>query len=426
MRLIELHILQSFPVSCLNRDEVGTPKTCWFAGVQRARISSQCLKRATREFAQGCEKDETLKLFAGVRTRRSDEQLADVLARLRAKKPDEKPTEEEKRIAHLVCEGFLSKGALKSNDEAKTRKPKSGENASATAKPEDETSTLLYFSPGELDLIGQAIHESESKETPALHKKAVDALKKAPGEKKPKDLADIAVFGRMVSNAADLTLEGAGMFSHALTTHAAKIEQDFWTAVEDRKKPGEHAGGANMGVAEFTSGVFYRYVGLNLDLLFDGDHLGHIVEPELRRRLIRVFLRASLQAVPSARANSHNSHTETGYVVGLVRETGHPLQLVNAFEDPVRPSHGLLAPSVRNLLLQLQRVKKTYVWEKEDKTKEEWFKADLERATGVFRVEADKEIGNDGEKLASVPEWVTLPDFCYQLAEKAVPTSTQA
>ena len=27
MKLIELHILQSFPVSCLNRDDVGAPKT---------------------------------------------------------------------------------------------------------------------------------------------------------------------------------------------------------------------------------------------------------------------------------------------------------------------------------------------------------------------------------------------------------------
>src|SRR5215475_86821 len=52
MRLIELHILQSFPVSCLNRDDVGAPKTATFGGVTRARISSQCLKRAIRELAQ--------------------------------------------------------------------------------------------------------------------------------------------------------------------------------------------------------------------------------------------------------------------------------------------------------------------------------------------------------------------------------------
>jgi CRISPR system Cascade subunit CasC len=48
MKLIELHILQSFPVSCLNRDDVGAPKTATFGGLTRARISSQCLKRAIR------------------------------------------------------------------------------------------------------------------------------------------------------------------------------------------------------------------------------------------------------------------------------------------------------------------------------------------------------------------------------------------
>jgi CRISPR system Cascade subunit CasC len=46
MKLIELHVLQSFPVSCLNRDDVGSPETAVFGGVTRARISSQCLKRA--------------------------------------------------------------------------------------------------------------------------------------------------------------------------------------------------------------------------------------------------------------------------------------------------------------------------------------------------------------------------------------------
>src|SRR5580692_12112091 len=65
MKLIELHILQSFPVSCLNRDDVGAPKTATFGGANRARISSQCLKRAIRERAQ----ELSPKMFAGNRSR---------------------------------------------------------------------------------------------------------------------------------------------------------------------------------------------------------------------------------------------------------------------------------------------------------------------------------------------------------------------
>ena len=41
---IEYHILQSFPVTCLNRDDVGAPKTAVVGGVTRARVSSQCWK----------------------------------------------------------------------------------------------------------------------------------------------------------------------------------------------------------------------------------------------------------------------------------------------------------------------------------------------------------------------------------------------
>src|SRR5437868_15335919 len=67
MNLIELHVLQSFPVSCLNRDDVGSPKTAVFGGVTRSRISSQCLKRAARTFARDEYPEAN---FQGVRSRR--------------------------------------------------------------------------------------------------------------------------------------------------------------------------------------------------------------------------------------------------------------------------------------------------------------------------------------------------------------------
>ena len=45
---VELHIIQNFPPSNLNRDDLGQPKMCDFGGFHRARISSQCLKRSIR------------------------------------------------------------------------------------------------------------------------------------------------------------------------------------------------------------------------------------------------------------------------------------------------------------------------------------------------------------------------------------------
>ena len=46
---VELHILQNFAPANLNRDDTGMPKECEFGGYRRARISSQCFKRAIRD-----------------------------------------------------------------------------------------------------------------------------------------------------------------------------------------------------------------------------------------------------------------------------------------------------------------------------------------------------------------------------------------
>jgi CRISPR-associated protein Cas7/Cse4/CasC subtype I-E len=46
--LIEIHVLQNFAPSNLNRDDTGSPKDCEFGGYRRARISSQCIKRQVR------------------------------------------------------------------------------------------------------------------------------------------------------------------------------------------------------------------------------------------------------------------------------------------------------------------------------------------------------------------------------------------
>src|SRR6266545_7030378 len=48
-KTVELHLLQSFPPSCVNRDGNNSPKDCTFGDARRARISSQCLKRAIRK-----------------------------------------------------------------------------------------------------------------------------------------------------------------------------------------------------------------------------------------------------------------------------------------------------------------------------------------------------------------------------------------
>ena len=38
---LDIHVLQTVPPSCVNRDDTGSPKTDIYGGVPRARVSSQ-------------------------------------------------------------------------------------------------------------------------------------------------------------------------------------------------------------------------------------------------------------------------------------------------------------------------------------------------------------------------------------------------
>ena len=152
------------------------------------------------------------------------------------------------------------------------------------------------------------------------------------------------------------------MFSHALSTHKCDNDLDFWTAVEDEKQPGEDAGAANMGTAEFNSACYYRYAALNLDLLFDDSHLASLGQEE-RKQVVEAFLRSTLLAVPGARKNSMNANTLPTYVLGVVKDQGQPIQLVNAFEKSVKPTkanEGIVAVSINLMKEHHEALKKTW------------------------------------------------------------------
>jgi CRISPR system Cascade subunit CasC len=339
MRLIELHILQSFPVSCLNRDDVGAPKTATFGGVTRARISSQCLKRAIRLHAKELCPD----LFAGERSKLIIEPIARAAAQQGV--PIEMALDVSRKFCHELA--TFDESAFKKKDILKVK-------------------TLMFLSPSEREEIGKelAVFLGQSKDAKALDKKIKSAAAKVQNAKL-KDAADIALFGRMVATDHALTLEGAAMFSHALSTHKAESDIDFFTAVDDRQREDptiedeDRAGSGMMGTVEFTSAVYYRYIGLNLGLLGDSDHLGEFSAND-RRTVVDTFLRASILAVPGARKNSMNAHTLPGYVLGLVKDKGQPLQLINAFEKPVFSKNGLMDASVEALKLHREQLENTW------------------------------------------------------------------
>jgi CRISPR system Cascade subunit CasC len=336
MKLIELHILQSFPVSCLNRDDVGAPKTATFGGAPRARISSQCLKRAIREHAK---EHYPAARFGGSRSRLILEPLEKALLSERLSADD------AQRLAAQVADELA--GLDEKTIDKKTLTPKEGK------RP--RVGTLIFLSRAEIAAMAKEVASLVREKKQLDPKKLFSVCKDSPLS----DAADIAIFGRMVAKGPDLTLEGAAMFSHALSTHRAENDIDFFSAVDDEKLKEEDAGAAHTNILEFTSAVYYRYAALNLGLLVDDEHLRKL-SPDERRAVVDAFLRATILSVPAARKNSMNAHTLPGYVLGLVKDKGQPLQLVNAFENPVRPKNGLLDASVTALKEHHEHLKKTW------------------------------------------------------------------
>jgi CRISPR system Cascade subunit CasC len=319
VKLIELHILQSFPVSCLNRDDVGSPKSAVFGGVNRARISSQCLKRAVRVHAREHGQPDR---FRGIRSRFLLEAFTTALTShgMTAEKADE----QAKAIA-----------ATFSKLEDKKKESSS------------DVTTAVFLSPGEIDQIAAAVAAGEDPKKAAKKANRLDA-------------ADIALFGRMIANDPTLNIEGAAMFSHALSTHQASNEVDFFSAVDDRKADASDAGAGMIGTLEFTSATYYRYCALNLNLLESPSHLGPLSREE-RQPVVEAFLTAALLAVPGARQNSMNAATLPHSVLGIVKDKGQPLQLINAFETPVSaPAGGVAGTSAVQMKKHYESLKSTW------------------------------------------------------------------
>jgi CRISPR system Cascade subunit CasC len=220
-----------------------------------------------------------------------------------------------------------------------------------------ELETLFFASPNQITAFADLAFKEfgAAGEIKADKKKFVKACRDVGVH----DAADIALFGRMVAANSSLTLEGAAMSSHALSTHRADNDIDFFSAIDEAKDKAEDAGAGMIGTLEFTSAVYYRYAGPNLGLLGDNSHLSALSAEDLRK-VVDAFLRASILAVPGARKNSMNANTLPDYVLGLVKDKGQPLQLINAFEKPVSSRNGLMDASITALKEHHEQLKKTW------------------------------------------------------------------
>ncbi len=343
---IELHIIQNFAPSNLNRDDTNSPKDCTFGGTRRARISSQCLKRAIRTAPVF---RESVADRVGVRTKHLCEQIVMQLGR--------DPQEAREVVAAILAEaGYKQDGG--------------------------KTSVLLYLSPGEIDAYAAAIKphydrlrplvlDMKSKDAKALAEVNAAKLKaqeaKANGEKvaevktKPvgkakeaegsklelgdlkkslaalgshtTEAADIALFGRMVAETTNMNIDAACQVAHAISTHPVAVEMDFYTAVDDLQ-PKEETGAGMMGIIEYNSACFYRYAVVKIEDLERNLH----GDRDSAVQAAIGFCKAAVAAIPSGKQNSMAAHNPPSYIGLKVRTSGQPWSLTNAFVESVRVS----------------------------------------------------------------------------------------
>lgn len=147
---------------------------------------------------------------------------------------------------------------------------------------------------------------------------------------------DMALFGRMLEpdkdarnvwKGLDTTVDAALQVAHAISTHEARQEVDYYVATDDVR--GEDAGAGYVDEAMFASACFYKYFSINWETLV-ANLKGH---KELAAHTVGAFLRGVALVNPSGKQNSFAAHNPPDGM--LVEIKSAPTSYANAFARPV-------------------------------------------------------------------------------------------
>jgi CRISPR system Cascade subunit CasC len=317
---IELHAIQTFAPSNLNRDDTGNPKDALFGGVRRARISSQSAKRAMRvspEFKERL-KDDPL----GIRTKNIK---SEIVKRLQSAGQSEE-------AAWQLANEFVDNAF-----------------AQPDKKAPEKTNVLIFISSEELDAVARELGKSGADATKLAKEfeKSMRGRTSAP---------DIALFGRMLAEKPALNIDAACQVAHAISTHeVTTAEFDYYTAVDDLL-PEEETGAGMLGLVPFNSATYYRCVRVDWDQLVK--NLGK--DDELAARTLEALMRAFALVVPSGMQNRFVNRNKPDFLLAVVRHDHDGQSLVNAFERPVRSRDGYAQKSIEALATYWEQVDKAF------------------------------------------------------------------
>lgn len=333
---LDIHVIQTLPPSCVNRDDTGSPKSCVYGGVPRARVSSQCWKRAVRKMFENMDCSSGLRTYT----------LPSLVAQNLEQKYPEIQTDADAVAAELLaCAGLKLKMPKKTSDEDK---PKTG--------------ALFFVSHSQINALTDLIRQEDgtvlSKQALAkmlkddknfakdFSAKCKEAISKNPS-------IDIALFGRMVADEPMLNSDACAQVAHAISTHKVNTEYDYFTAVDDCCSE-DSSGAAHIGVSEFNSSTLYRYANVNVTELTTllGSDAPHAIS---------CFVEAFAMSMPTGKMNSFASRTTPHFVYVTLR-SDQPVNFVGAFEKPVRAGDsGFADKSVEALVAWAKDACSTFV-----------------------------------------------------------------
>jgi CRISPR system Cascade subunit CasC len=320
---IEIHMLQNYAPSNLNRDDTGSVKDCTFGGYPRARISSQCRKRSIRtsEFFK-----EALEGKLGERTKFLPEEIKDYLIK-------EKKFSNE--VATQWAEKFMSIG--KSDKKSGNEDEKANKKKKEDVKEEAilQTAQLMFYGKDELHKIIDWIVKNKDSKIP--EKIEPKDIQKALSELKAKPV-DIALFGRMTTLEAFEDVNAACQVSHAISVNQFSTDFDYFTAVDDLKdKYQDHEGSAFIQETEFTSSCFYQYYAIDYDAFVKS--IGDEKDGKLARSAIAALMKAATLSHPTGKQNSFAAHNPAHFIGIEIKSKKIPTNLANAFIKPVKPTN---------------------------------------------------------------------------------------
>jgi len=343
---IEVHLIQNFAPSNLNRDDTGQPKSAVFGGFRRARISSQCSKRSVRLFWR---ERQTVPL--GYRTKRLQELIVKELKKDESFKSVVPNEEDISRGVRLFTDAYY---------------------AESDKKNPDKTNVLVFIGPEEVEVCAQAVkdlwNDMVAKPKMEVVKKIREQIVDA------RVSADIALFGRMLAEQPERNTEAACQVAHPISTHKVDMEMDFFTAVDDLN-PSEESGAGMMGVVGFNSACYYRYAVVDRDQLArnlsrktkrtNGMWEEELTDEDFQKadEVIKSFLEAMVYAIPTGKQNSFAALNLPSFGLFVRRKGGVPVSLANAFAKPVRPTKeddDIVGLSVAKLTEHWGELKKVY------------------------------------------------------------------